>query len=96
MEPDKKPEPDWNSFETYKGPEEKERLPKWCYRVFDAFMILLVAAIVFAISGGLLFLASSRRASSALAETPQSAWITFCAGGCIGVGLVAHRYFRKS
>ncbi|WP_035609080.1 hypothetical protein [Haloferula sp. BvORR071] len=93
VDPDEKREPDWDSFETYKGPEEQECFPAWCYKVFDVFMILLAAAIVFAISGALAFLATSRR--SAISETPETAWIKFCAGGCLGVGWAARLYFGK-
>ena len=75
VEPDEKREPDWNSFETYKGPEEKERFPQWCYKIFNLFMILLAAALVFAISGALLVLLSSKNRAVALAETPETAWI---------------------
>lgn len=95
VEPDEKREPDWDSFETYKGPEQKERFPAWCYKIFDVFMILLAAAIVFAVSGALFFLVSSRNRTVALAETPETAWIRFCAGGCVGVGCAAYYYFRK-
>jgi hypothetical protein len=85
----------WDCFETYKGPEERERLPAWCYRVIDGFMIMLAAAIIFAISGGLVYLVSSRFAGEALAETPGIALIKFCTGGCLGLGWALSVYFRK-
>ncbi len=95
MKPDEKREPDWNSFETYKGPEEKERFPAWCYKVLDAFMILLAAAIVFGVCGSLFFLKSSKDSEVALAETPATTWIRFCVGGSLGVGWAGYHYFRK-
>lgn len=58
-------------------------------------MILLAAAIVFAAGGALVFLMGSKNRAVALAETPETAWIRFCLGGCLGVGWAGYHYFRK-
>ena len=95
MEDEEKQKPDWENFETYKGPPEEQRFPKWCYRLLDGFMVCLGLVVIFCISGALLFLITSRNSRVALAETPTTAMIRFAAGGCFGVGAVLYCYFRK-
>jgi hypothetical protein len=59
-------------------------------------MIIFCLAIIFTISGSLLFLKMNRGVYHALHETPSSAIITFIIGGLTGDAVVLWLYFRKS
>ncbi|MBT7958186.1 MAG: hypothetical protein HN759_02535 [Akkermansiaceae bacterium] len=87
-------EPDWESFETYKGPEEEPRTPRWLGRVFHYFMILLCLSIAFSI-GGILFYILSFSRRNASHETMDFAQQKFIAGGIVGVILILYWRFRS-
>lgn len=87
-------EPDWDSFETYKGPGEEPRTPRWLGRVFHYFMILLCLSIAFCVGGFLFYLISVRR-RTAMDETMELAQQKFIAGGIVGGILVLYWRFRR-
>ena len=96
--------PDWDSFETYKGPEEKESglagtLLHWT-------MILVLLVIVFAICGAIAwylpyaFIMDGRgggglRSYLAYKDTAAFSWIRFGIGGVIGAGWVIRALYGK-
>lgn len=88
-------EPDWESFETYKGHDEPPRIPRWLALVFHYFMIALCLVIAFAVSGFVFFFYTfSRR--HALDETMHDCWMRFILGGVIGVVLLFYWRYRKT
>jgi len=87
-------EPDWDSFETYKGPAEEPRTPRWLGRIFHYFMILLCLSIAFCI-GGILFYVLSFSRRNASHETMELAQQKFIAGGIVGVILILYWRFRS-
>ena len=96
--------PDWDSFETYKGPEEKESglagtLLHWT-------MILVLLVIVFAICGAIAWYlpyaiimdgrsGGSLRSYLAYKDTAAFSWIRFGIGGVIGAGWVIRALYGK-
>jgi len=95
--PDKdKQDPQWDSFETYKGPPLKE-LPDWVSSLLRTLFTALGLAFVFVISGGFLWLVVYRYAGNSFALNEQSwmSWSRFLAGGMIGV-FFAIKWWRRA
>ncbi|MGB0992886.1 MAG: hypothetical protein ACPG32_10515 [Akkermansiaceae bacterium] len=93
-------EPDWGSFETYKGEEKPSPIPKWLQPIFHYFMILVSLVVVFCIGAFIaFFLGYDRRfgggAGFALRETWEHMWMRMVAGGVIAIILLIYWRFRK-
>ncbi|GAA5482653.1 hypothetical protein [Haloferula sargassicola] len=87
--------PDWDSFETWTGEEEREPWwAPWFHRAMIAFSLLLV----FLISGVLFWLGATRSAigrEMLLEESGRMSLTRFIIGGGIGVVAVLVVYFKR-
>jgi hypothetical protein len=99
-QPDHKDPPDWNSFETWKGPAPRE-LPPWLDRGLRGILCLAGLAILFALSGGmLLFMVDqiarglARRFDIGSIPRPAALWTAFVLGGLAGTIPVIRWWFR--
>jgi hypothetical protein len=85
----------WESFETYKGPPERE-WPVWLDRICKVFFSFVALGLVFSICGGLLWIAPYGERGLggfvgrwlAANEEPWMAWSRFIIGGVIGNAIV--------
>ena len=90
-------EPDWDKFETYKGPEEKP-MPAWLGVVIHWVMVVVVLPLIFAVGAAVAFFApyQFRRGAERMLEESMASVITRCViGGCVTVGAALVIYFRK-
>lgn len=87
----------WNSFETYKGPPERE-LPGWVDRLCKVFFGIVGLGLAFGVGGALLWLLAYRFGTAstqfALAEESWISWARFVIGGIAGV-VVAICWWRR-
>ncbi len=66
-------------------PVESNGARGWLEKLFHGFMLLLLEAIVFSVSGALVFLCIARNVAT-MSMTPQTGWLIFGGGGLLGLG----------
>ena len=94
-------DPDWDSFETYKGHDEPPRYPSWLAKIFHYFMIGLIFAVVFSIGAFIAFFLpygyggrGSRR--YAQIETEDQIWTRCIIGGAVTVIILIFIRYRRN